>query len=143
MNIRQFLEQLHSIEKKDGYLLIRVEGEVSFAVLNTIIWEVMSRSDYHTTSSIWDLAGGFPAMKFDEFSSLTATVRSRLIKGVKGRKTAIVAATGFGVEMAGLWSKMAEPFLPFKIRSFRSFEDAEKWVLSERVGKKDSDKPPP
>ena len=76
-------------------------------------------------------------MKFDEFNTLTATIRSRLIKGVDGRKTAIVAASGFGVEMAGLWSKMAEPFLPFKIRSFRSLEDAEKWVLADRAGPKD------
>lgn len=106
---------MHSIEKKDGYLLVRVEGEVSFAILNGIISEVMAREDYHETNSIWDLASGFPGMKFDEFNALTASIRSRLMKGAAGRKTAIVATTGFGVEMAALWSRMAEPLLPFKI----------------------------
>ncbi len=124
---------MHSIEKKDKYLLIRVEGKVSFEILNQVILEVMSREDYHSTSSIWDLAGGFPAMRFAEFNTLTATIRSRLIKGAVGRKTAIVASTGFGVEMAQLWSRMAEPLLPFKIRAFMSFASAETWILSEDV----------
>jgi len=129
---------VHSIEKKDGYLLVRVEGEVSFAILNGIISEVMAREDYHETNSIWDLASGFPGMKFDEFNTLTASIRSRLIKGAGGRRTAIVATTGFGVEMAALWSRMAEPLLPFKIRSFMSFSDAEKWVMSKESGNNSS-----
>ena len=121
---------MHAIEKRDGYLLIKVEGEVSFEILNKVIIEVMARDDYHSTSTIWDLASGFPAMKFIDFNTLTATIRSRLIRGGSTRKTAIVSSTGFGVEMAQLWSKMAEPLLPFKIRAFMSFEAAEKWVLT-------------
>jgi hypothetical protein len=118
------------ITNEPGYILARINGQVTFPELFDLCFRVTTNESYHCTNDLWFFDDCYFAFSADQLRTLAESIRSHYPKEATRNKTAIVTSSGLAEGMASIWSQMAA-VLPYETRTFRSVSEAKGWILGE------------
>lgn len=105
-----------SLRVQDSYRMIDAEVEMlkKFPEASIIYDQTKSSAENITSEHI---------IKISEYSA-------KLGELLNGKKLAVVLVDNLGYGLGRMWQSFTETKVPFEIKLFRKYEDAEKWIKS-------------
>lgn len=122
---------MYSISKNSDHLLVTFIEDFDYAVIETVIRDVMMLREYSDTNDIWHI-GEFQAdVHLGEIDLMVNTFHGCCPPDATRTKTAIVVSEGTTGSIMELWVSGLKSRVEFDINIFRTLEDARDWLGGE------------
>lgn len=119
---------MHKIAKKDGYLLVTLQGDATILKFKQAIAEEMATEEYAYQNDIWLLEGINVALTSHDLEDIAYFISTNYPKKTTRTKTALVASSGLSRSFANLWVEMAKA-LPHQVQVFTTVQEAKDWIF--------------
>ena len=119
---------MYNIAKNHDHLLVTLEDNFNFSIIQTIIHHLTGMKEYPDTNDIWMIGPHHADIRLGELETMAREFRCRCPKDSKRTKTAIVAERGLTQAILELWASALKKRVAFEIRIFSELEEAESWM---------------
>lgn len=111
----------------EHYNLVELKEGINYREIRRAVARLLYASWIPQKNGIWVFREGQENLSYDDLHKLKDFIKESYPKDVKINKTAIVVESGFQSSMAESFRQISED-LPFEIRVFSDFQNAEDWV---------------
>jgi len=118
---------MFTVNNKGSYILVNFSGIVNESVLRSSITNLSSLLENENKNEIWSFDGCEPALTYNTLFSIISSMREASRKTSRRSRTAIVTSRGLNVALSSI-SSSKRGLLPFSIRIFQNYLEAESWV---------------
>ena len=108
---------MHAISKKPGYLLVTIEGDLTYQVLKNAIEEELTRDDYVSMNDIWQFDNCTILVEHHQLKGIVNELMQRYPQQSSRTKTALVASSGVSRAIMQYWKEVTQT-LQYEIKIF-------------------------
>lgn len=120
----EYVEELNAI-------VLKTEGSITVIdSLRMIDAEVDMLEQYPEASILYDQTRSTAENITSDHIIKISEYSARLGELMEGKKLAVVLVDNLGYGLGRMWQSFTETKVPFEIKLFRTYEEAEKWIQS-------------
>jgi len=126
MNTDPTQSGIEIILQKD-YILVKPPEGVNFWDIFMTLGKFVSKPEFQDKNDIWLLSDGMVNLNFSDLQKINDFLRENIPKFAIGKKSAIVASTGFQRGLVETFVTVWKEY-PRKIKVFSDLKEAEEWL---------------
>lgn len=122
------MARVYTIEKHDGYLLVRFKENFDYNTVLAVIHHLTSTKEYPHTNDVWVVGSHHADIHLGELETMMRDFHCRCPDDGSRTKTAIVVDPGLTESIIELWVSATRKRVPFDMRTFHALPDALDWL---------------